>query len=459
MNFRLTAKTRAAVLVSALAICLSAGACGPTSTDRCTAPSEPVADWLLARAGIAGHGNAPATYYVAQYGSDEHDGRTMDTAFRTISRAAEVVTPGDVVQINGGEYEEQPELVVSGDREAPIVFEAVAGQEVVIDANGTSHEDGEWALLIDGDWNVVRGLTVRNSASYGVRVKGSKNVLIGVVSHDNRHHGFSVWGQENELRNAVSYANRQPACGWLEDEGQCQQSADGFHVAGEDNGCYGCVAFKNADDGFDGWDGTGAVFASSVAFANGYDEGNGNGFKLSQLDAGRTTVHHSIAFDNKRRGFTNNGGGGHHMYNNTAYGNGRVGFQNYENENVLENNIAFGQEHDYETWGEPPVESNNSWNLGIVDPGFVCTDYQSRNFLMLAEGSPAIDAGVTVGGSHESPTPDLGALEHGTGIVELLARSHRMEARGMPGSDERGSGTPNAAYATDDRSPRGCSVE
>src|SRR5690606_27151509 len=46
----------------------------------------------------------PATLYVATDGNDSNSGRSEDAPLRTLSRAASMVRPGDVVYIRGGTY-------------------------------------------------------------------------------------------------------------------------------------------------------------------------------------------------------------------------------------------------------------------------------------------------------------------------------------------------------------------
>jgi len=46
----------------------------------------------------------PRIYYVAERGDDEADGRTLDTAWRTLRKASQEVAPGDMVRIGPGLY-------------------------------------------------------------------------------------------------------------------------------------------------------------------------------------------------------------------------------------------------------------------------------------------------------------------------------------------------------------------
>jgi hypothetical protein len=75
----------------------------------------------------------PADYYVATNGNDANNGRE-GAPFRTISKAASVVAPGDVVHIANGVYKEAVPVTTSGTKSAPIVFVGESTEGVIIDA-------------------------------------------------------------------------------------------------------------------------------------------------------------------------------------------------------------------------------------------------------------------------------------------------------------------------------------
>jgi len=77
---------------------------------------------------------SPATYHVAQQhpaASDENDGSTA-RPWKTISKAAKVMRPGDKVVVHAGTYREWVQPENSGEANAPITYEAADGEEVVI---------------------------------------------------------------------------------------------------------------------------------------------------------------------------------------------------------------------------------------------------------------------------------------------------------------------------------------
>lgn len=105
------------------------------------------------------------TYYVSDAtGSDSNDGRTLNSAFKTISKAESVMSPGDTCIIQGGVYRETLTVEQSGD--ATTTFKSYNGEEVVI-SGGKLIEDWQatenpniWKTTItekihNGDGNMV----------------------------------------------------------------------------------------------------------------------------------------------------------------------------------------------------------------------------------------------------------------------------------------------------------------
>lgn len=70
-------------------------------------------------------------YYVSTSGADSNPG-TPESPYRTISRAASRIAPGDTVFIRGGVYREPVEIKRSGTASYPIVFTGYEDEEVII---------------------------------------------------------------------------------------------------------------------------------------------------------------------------------------------------------------------------------------------------------------------------------------------------------------------------------------
>ena len=74
-----------------------------------------------------------SNYYVSNQGSDENPG-TINSPFKTIQKAADVVVGGDIINILEGSYHEEVTLNnVSGSQGESIIFQPFINDSVVID--------------------------------------------------------------------------------------------------------------------------------------------------------------------------------------------------------------------------------------------------------------------------------------------------------------------------------------
>ena len=102
---------------------------------------------------------AAATYYVAPYGSDSRKGTASDP-FRTIQKAADIVTPGDTVILRDGAYTGGEDAVAeirrSGARNRWITFKA----------------ENQWGAVLDGrDFKTLHGIIIAPGVGY-IRFEG-----------------------------------------------------------------------------------------------------------------------------------------------------------------------------------------------------------------------------------------------------------------------------------------------
>jgi len=119
-----------------------------------------------------------------------------------------------------------------------------------------------------------------------------------------------------------------------------------------------------------------------------------------------------VAYNNDSRGFRAYSPIADRLVNCTAYDNGSDDFSAiHGGDHELVNCLDSGSGTSFHSGVD---DSSNSWNLGIDDPGFASTDDTSGDFLRLAAGSPAIDAGTDVGLAFVGEAPDLGAYEYGS---------------------------------------------
>ena len=106
------------------------------------------------------------TYYVSsQIGSDNNAGTSSTAPLASLQAAADIVKPGDTVQVMNGTYTAPSwgyalDIATSGTATAPITFEAAPGQTPVIDSSG-----GWDAINISASYIVVKGFTVVGDAA------------------------------------------------------------------------------------------------------------------------------------------------------------------------------------------------------------------------------------------------------------------------------------------------------
>ncbi|WP_236621324.1 galactose-binding domain-containing protein [Rhodopirellula sallentina] len=108
---------------------------------------------------VKGQNGKATTYYVdAVRGNDSYAGTTIAKPKATISAAAELVQPGDVVLVRGGTYRETVRVPRSGTSDAPIRFGAYRNEKVIL--SGCDPVTG-WARLGNGDiWKANAGTSV-----------------------------------------------------------------------------------------------------------------------------------------------------------------------------------------------------------------------------------------------------------------------------------------------------------
>ena len=370
-----------------------------------------------------------ADLYVSPDGDDDADG-SVDEPFGTVAKALSVVKAGERIQLREGVYKEYVDgtsfEIANGSQDAPITIEGYPGERAIIDGDEVHWSDvesvGYPALfrLEEIRWFVVQNLTFRNSAGRSLHLEGDYNVVRDVLSYDNHSDGVYITGDNNLLDGIISHGN------YSEQNGG--ESADGIKLAyGDANVIRNCRTYNNSDDGVDIWQSSNTLVEFCSSFENGRGRtGDGSGFKLGSSggdysDNSYATVRYNIGYKNKLDNFYTNGGGGITLLHNTSWRAGRNGFlfSTRGEPNVAWNNISYkdsGLEY-----SEDDEHSNNTWNLGIEDPGFISLDPDSPDFLRLEEGSPAVNAGAEVDLPYAGEAPDLGALERAQEVADSKA--------------------------------------
>lgn len=133
---------------------------------------------LIAWALLApGSSRAYATVYtVAKTGSDANSG-TAASPWKTINKAASMVSPGDTVMIQPGTYNERVQITRSGTAAAPITFQAGSSTAAsIIDGTGTTGS-GEPTLVnfVNASYIKIIGLTITNGPGWGINISGNSH--------------------------------------------------------------------------------------------------------------------------------------------------------------------------------------------------------------------------------------------------------------------------------------------
>lgn len=394
-----------------------------------------------------------ATYYVATDGSDTNSGTTLSSPFQTITKACGIVTAGDVIYVRGGKYSIAATITLTsnGTETAPIRLEGYLNERPLLDFSGTAF--GKRGIDLRGNYWHIKGLDVWKAGDNGIIISGAFNTIEFCSFFENQDSGLQLsnGAHDNRILNCDSYWNADPT-----DYGD----ADGFACkmdVGSNNYFYGCRAWLNVDDGWDGYlrggDDVSTVLENCWTWMNGYfkngtDAGaaaNGNGFKIGGSDdktlKHNFTLKNCVAFDNKAKGFDQNSNmGSMILYNCSAYRNGGDNFSIYKtlaegktgsviNCVNVEGKVTLGTfvSQTTNSWMTPFNVSNDDFlsldTLGVSSARASDGSLPTLNFFHLKSNSDLINSGTNVGIAYYGSAPDLGAFEFdpATGINSLAS--------------------------------------
>ncbi len=382
---------------------------------------------------------AQTSYFVSTSGNDTTNPGTFDFPFRTIPRAITASVAGDTIYVRGGTHSYNTTINISKQGSDTSWFSLLSypGERPFLDFSSMPISGSLRGISLSGSYWRVKGFDIYKAGDNGMHLRGHHNIVEFCSFLENNDTGLQLsnGAADNQIINCDSYFNVDPG----------QGNADGFAAkldVGTGNYFYGCRAWQNSDDGYDGYlrpsNDITTTLENCWIFRNGYlksglpSTGNGNGFKLGGSDQ-QNLMHNVIlknclAFDNRVKGFDqNNNKGSMTLYNCTGYRNGT----NYSISQALAagkvltvvNCASLGP---YGSIGAFAVQSTNSW----LSPFFVdATDFVSIDtmgvrgprkpdgnlpdlpFMHLAQGSDLIDSGTDVGLPFIGSAPDLGCFE------------------------------------------------
>lgn len=377
--------------------------------------------------------------YVAPNGAAGNPGTIGSPT--TLSSALTRVAAGGTIYMRGGTYSFTAPVTVerenSGSSGLRKNLVAYGSEKPVLDFSGETFASTERGLQIFGHYWNVKGLEVKGAGDNGIFIGGNYNIIQNVEVHHNRDSGLQIsrysstlsnmadWPSYNQIIGVYSHDNFDPDNG---------EDADGFAAKltiGPGNVFDYCISAWNTDDGWDLYtkSDTGPIgvvtIKNSIAYKNGQtSDGNstansdGNGFKLGgEKIAVNHIVQNSIAFQNKKHGFTyNSNPGSIQMTNNTSWSNGQSNYAFDTGTHQFTNNLSFAGASSDKTSGTDILSTNVWWKsnastnakgLAVSSADFVSLtpsvvrnadgSFSLGSFLKLAAGSDLIGSGTPSG--------------------------------------------------------------
>ncbi len=347
--------------------------------------------------------NDSDSVYVSADGKAGADGSKESPV--DIYTAVKYVQPGQTIRLAAGTYSLRStvkvERGIDGTPSKPIKMVAEDGR-AIFDFNKSCA-----GFIFAGDYWYVNGIDCTKSGNSlkGIQVSGSHITLEDVRTYENGNTGIQVsrylgtddrdeWPSYDLILNCTSYSNADAG----------YEDADGFAAkltVGEGVVFDGCIAYNNADDGWDLFAKveTGSIgqvtIRNCVAFANGYgvdgtNEGNGNGFKMggSSINGPHKLIN-SVAWGNKAKGIDSNSGPDIQVYNSMSFNNGGNNVALYTNDTANTDYLVDGV-ISFRTTGEGTNENIKA--KGTQDKSKI---YGKKNFFW-QDGKSANSEGLTV---------------------------------------------------------------
>ncbi|MDW6001825.1 RICIN domain-containing protein [Vibrio mangrovi] len=417
------------------------GSGSSSSADISSSSAAPTA----AAARSAGANTEPLTNGYPSFIKHVNSNATVVSTLAGLLAAIDDASAGDVIYIRGGTYypSETIKIQHSGSSSKAIVLSAYPGDaRPVFDFSAMSEKSSNRGFQLNANYWHLYGFDIKKAGDNGMYLTGSHNTIEFMKFYENSDTGLQIssGAAYNFIKNSDSYYNADSTL----------ENADGFAAkltVGTGNYFYGCRAWNNLDDGFDGYlRDNGSSITTTLEYTwmirNGYQKngvkgaGDGNGFKTGGSD-GKDLAHNglyinTISAGNTADGYDQNSNRGTvTIYNAIAFGNDRNfglgdGSSRQLKKLTVKNSISLDSGKSDKFGASSTSISNNSWQNGI---SFSSSDFSSVNindlladrqsdgslpvvkFFHLKSGSKLIDAGTDVGLDYNGRAPDLGSFE------------------------------------------------
>lgn len=389
-----------------------------------------------------GKNTAITNTYSFRTGEDTSSiqGKVVSTSQEILDAIAAAI-PGENIYIRGGEYTFDSTIEIKTNGSASNMISLLAHPEddtrPKFDFSSMAENSSNRGIELEANYWHIKGIDVFKAGDNGMSITGSNNLIEFCTFSECSDTGLQLdnGAANNTILNCDSFFNADSSL----------ENADGFAAkldVGTGNKFVGCRAWRNLDDGWDGYlrnaDNVTTIYENCWAIENGYlmdgspSGGDGNGFKTGGSDT-KDLKHNaiytnSIAVGNASDGFDHNSNRGEvTLYNCSAYDNGRnyaFGNTNPLEKLTIKNSNVLG---DVGSLNATTVDiTNNSWLDGIQTTyeDFESIDYEELtgprkedgslpdvSFFHLNSGSDLIDKGVDVGLPFNGSAPDLGAFE------------------------------------------------
>jgi parallel beta-helix repeat protein len=324
------------------------------------------------------------TYYVSsQIGNDNNAGTCATAPLATLQVAANLVHPGDTVEVMNGTYTgpaygDVLDITTSGTASAPITFEAAPGQTPIIDSSDCWN-----AINIKASYIIINGLTIVGDAA-----KYDQQYALANESPENATldgNGIFVTGRSGNIPNHII----------IENNTVYNEPGGGIGTAGADYvQILNNVVYNNANWSAYGNSGISVLASVKVDTASGPHmviSGNlvyNNAELVPWYQANAITDGEGIILDSNQ-GYT----GGFLVQNNTVHDNGSAGIEAFLSDNaVITGNTIY---------------NNNTQNVQTDPNSYEIFIYQSNNVTVSdnifdpnhTSANPPVITGDTVDGS------------------------------------------------------------